>query len=949
MTTHKKNEMLGESMAGTTTMAQYADLNDFLIKHKSKDTTTITHTRIGNTALGIYGGAYCIPPEELPIFYKLYCTHVFVNNRKEYLTEKQLTEHCPLLIDFDFRYDFSVEQRLHTEEHITDIVQLYLEEIKKLMQITENATIPVYVFEKPEVNRMQDKQITKDGIHIVFGIQMDRPVQIMLRNEVIKQIPDVIDLPLQNTWETIIDDGICKGCTNWQVFGSQKPNNQRYNLTHYFEASMESNQEWCIQKQELPNILTEFPKFSAQYPNHPSFELFPYVQEEIKKSKEKPKVADDKKKTTKKPANLICYDDDINTPFDLDQIVPTLTSHEALEVAVNNMLASIKSESEFYIRETHEYTQILPEAYYMPGSHNLNTKVAFALKHTDERLFVSWIMLRAKAEDFSFDDVPNQYKRWKNDFNPKQDGKQITRGSIMYWANNDAPEEFERIRQTSLDHLVIQSLFNTAEWDHAKVLNYLFKGKYVSSGNSKHPTWLMFKQHRWQEDKGSRLRCAISTDLFNVYYKKQTEIMALRKTGTLTEDENDKLTKQLDAITKLIIKFKTTSHKNNIMREAADIFFDDGFEEAADANPYLLCFTNGVFDFKTKQFRAGTPHDYITKTTGNPYYTKEELETNHKETMNEINEFMAKLFPVEGLRKYMWDHLASSLIGDKKEHALNIYKGSGANGKSILADLMSHAIKDYFVIVPITLICSDRTKLGSATPEVMQLKAARYAISQEPSKNMILNDGIMKELTCGDMLTGRALYGNTITFKPQFTMAVCTNWRLGVNSDDDGTWRRMKEVTFMSKFVSPDEKYTDTTQYVYPKDKNLKAKLPVWAPVFVSMLVHRACETDGEVVDCPEVTAASQNYRQSQDSLNSFIVDRLEPCENEFGVSQQSLNAAFKEWFQVNVGQQRQPKVTELQEAVNRKFGSRHPKKNKWFTFKIREDVDDDDDMAVTK
>ena len=37
------------------------------------------------------------------------------------------------------------------------------------------------------------------------------------------------DLPLLlNSWEVVIDEGVCKGCVNWQLYGSNKP-------THVFE------------------------------------------------------------------------------------------------------------------------------------------------------------------------------------------------------------------------------------------------------------------------------------------------------------------------------------------------------------------------------------------------------------------------------------------------------------------------------------------------------------------------------------------------------------------------------------------------------------------------------------------------------------------------------------------------------------------------------------------
>jgi hypothetical protein len=79
------------------------------------------------------------------------------------------------------------------------------------------------------------------------------------------------------------------------------------------------------------------------------------------------------------------------------------------------MLKSLKPD-EYEVKETHEYTQILPEKYYAPGSHLLNRQVAFALKHTDERLFLSWVQLRSKATDFDYSSISSLYYDWKKYF-----------------------------------------------------------------------------------------------------------------------------------------------------------------------------------------------------------------------------------------------------------------------------------------------------------------------------------------------------------------------------------------------------------------------------------------------------------------------------------------------------------------------------------------------------
>jgi len=42
-------------------------------------------------------------------------------------------------------------------------------------------------------------KFTKDGIHMIIGIHIERPLQIILRNRILRKLQDIwSDLPLQN-------------------------------------------------------------------------------------------------------------------------------------------------------------------------------------------------------------------------------------------------------------------------------------------------------------------------------------------------------------------------------------------------------------------------------------------------------------------------------------------------------------------------------------------------------------------------------------------------------------------------------------------------------------------------------------------------------------------------------------------------------------------------------
>ena len=204
-----------------------------------------------------------------------------------------------------------------------------------------------------------------------------------------------------------------------------------------------------------------------------------------------------------------------------------------------------------------------------------------------------------------------------------------------------------------------------------------------------------------------------------------------------------------------------------------------------DPNPYLLCLNNYVVDFKKNTGSHWQPDDYISKCTNIDYIPLSEIKDS--ESIKEVKTFIEQLFPNEDLRQYMWQHLASTLIGNNDNQTFNIYTGSGRNGKSKLVELMSKMLGEYKAYVPITLVTQKRVGIGNTSSEIVQLMGIRYAVMQEPSKGEVINEGIMKEITGGDPIQGRALFKDTITYIPQYNLVVCTNVLLDIKTNDDGT------------------------------------------------------------------------------------------------------------------------------------------------------------------
>ena len=924
-------------------------LDNYLRLHNAVKGEGFTHTRIGDNSLSIYGGSYKINDSEWKSFMDIYYQNVFVNGNMEYLTEKQLIENGPILIDIDFRYDTTITTKQHSKDHIIDVVMLYAEKIKQLLDINDGSRIEVFIMEKPDLNQLENK--TKDGIHILIGVQMHKALQVLLRKKVLEELKDIWEgLPIKNDWEDVLDESVTKGFANWQIYGSRKPAHQAYMIKYHFELIYNKN-DVEIEEFPLAKFSTEknIYKLSARYTENPAFPLKAGVNDEF----EAAKLTLNKGTSTKKPDTI---KHKIKIRHTAGNTKTSAYADIANETMLDTMIANMFEDIgpiDYRLKETHDYTMSLPASYYGPGSYTNWIKVGMALHNTKHELFLTWLKFSCrengrdtlKGLDGKFDWrlVPELYETW-NKFSCNTEG--LTYRSIMYWSKNDARDKYDTIRKETIDFFISQTIQTATEFDLASVLYNMYKDRFVCT-SIKNKIWYEYINHRWHEiDSGNTLRLAISKEMHEIYFDRTCEITnKAHSLGDPGDPNREKLMKLSQKITDICTLLKKTQSKQNIMREACELFYDKDFISKLDRNPYLLCFNNGVVDFKQKIHRKGQPDDFISKCTNIDYIPYNPAK--HSIIVNELNEFMHQLFPIKELEHYMWEHLASCLIGVNTNQTFHVYKGSGRNGKSALTSLMSKSLGTYKGTVPITLITAKRNSIGSTSSEVAQLDGVRYAVMQEPTKGDKINEGSLKELTGGtDPIQARALFKDTITFIPQFKLVVCTNTDFEDTSNDDGTWRRMRYIDFMSKFL--ENPYGDDIKfprsecpYQFPLDKKLEERFDEWAPVFMSLLVNRTYDNLGLVKDCHSVMANSDKHREGQDYFTGFSKDKLKKKEGAC-VKKTELYEEFKKWYIQNYGKDI-PKGKELNEFMDKRFGIYT--KGGWRNIEINYDDDDGDEI----
>lgn len=888
-----------------------SSLTKFLNNHYAANKELITHTRIKSKKSS--GGSYYISEDDLDEFYTLYYENIFKNFKYDFITEVQLKVNCPILVDFDFKFDKQINSRQHTKDHILDMIELYLDTLKKIFKFN-NQKFPLMIFQKPNINKTTSNDFNKDGIHMIIGIQLDHHHQVALRDLVLQELPDIwSDIQFQNDYKSILDEGISQGYTNWQLYGSRKPDNEAYQLTYYWDINFNvEDQEFEFTEKTIKtfNFEKNFNQLTARYNNYTKFDLTDeFIQKKMVIKQKKLKIKE------KKIQSL----DDLNNE-------------------VNEFLDSIDYH-DYKLKETHNFVMALPSSYYEEGSYSKWIRVGWALKNTDKRMLLTWFAFSAQTKNFTIDMLDDLLERWNSFEVFNKEG--LTYKSIMYWCKLENPEKYQEIHKTTIAYFIQETIQRPAETDLANVLYYLFKDRFICS-SIKNNTWFEFISNKWEEiDSGTTLYSCISNDLRPLYRDRATENINAMYGLEENSEKWSKLQRETAKLSDIGLRLGKTNDKSNIMREAKHKFYDKNFTKNIDANPYLMAFNNGIIDFENKVFRDGLPEDYITMSTHIDYIPLDEVRDKTK--IDEIKLFFTQLFPDKSLNKYVWEHLASILIGKNINQTFNIYTGSGRNGKSKMVELLAVVLGDYIeTSAPLDLITGKRKQIGGTSSEVMQLKGIRYAVLNEPSKGDKINEGSMKELTGGDNVKARALFKEAETFKPQFKLVVCTNTLFDIKSNDEGTWRRIRICPFKSLFTESPNDSPDL--YEFKVDKNIENKFESWKEVFMAMLVQIVFKTNGHIEDCEIVMERCKKYREDQDYLSQFVNSKIK--EDKDGIIKKTeVYETFKAWYMENHGKYL-PKGKELYDYIDnlQVANQRNKYKNGWKGISI---IYDDENIEI--
>jgi len=292
-----------------------------------------------------------------------------------------------------------------------------------------------------------------------------------------------------------------------------------------------------------------------------------------------------------------------------------------------------------------------------------------------------------------------------------------------------------------------------------------------------------------------------------------------------------------------------------------------------DADPWLLNTPGGVVDLKTGRTRANERVDRMTKiTTARP-----------QGLCPQWSAFLANITGGDDeLQAYLQRMVGYCLTGATSAHALFFLYGTGANGKSVFANVISTILGDYAATASMDTFVETR---GDRHPtDLAGLRGARFVTAIETEQGRRLNESKVKAITGGDKISARFMHKDFFEYTPQFKPVIVGNHKPAIRNIDEAMRRRLHMIPF-TVTIPPERRDPRLTEKLLAERDGILA----WAVAGClawqrSGLQPPAC-----------VQAATAEYFDSEDALGRWLDERCVRTANAKSLTAE-LFTDWKQW-----------------------------------------------------
>jgi P4 family phage/plasmid primase-like protien len=320
---------------------------------------------------------------------------------------------------------------------------------------------------------------------------------------------------------------------------------------------------------------------------------------------------------------------------------------------------------------------------------------------------------------------------------------------------------------------------------------------------------------------------------------------------------------------------------------------------AFDANPNLLGFPNGLYDLAKNEFRAPTHQDKVSKYCAWDYVrgaTDERFDTFIREITSDDH---GKPNAVRA--KTLQYRLGQMLYAGNKLTTFDIWQGEGANGKSVLAKLLSAGLGEYAANIPAKAVLSafkteDKEK---ASPFMIKAIGKRIVFLSETTDTAYLDEGSIKLLTGSDKFAARDLYQSGGEYDVTFNLILLTNALPHIAQGGRAMWDRMHVSEFKCRWKRPNN--------VHPSEQHLPIENrwymdeAVNDPSFMQAVL--AWIVEGAAMERHDyVSQTLEAYQREEDVMGKFADEMDFVFDPEGYISTTMVYQLYVNWIKVHEG-----------------------------------------------
>lgn len=863
-------------------------------------------------------GRYQFNRQTLEEFWEYYCDLISREENPVIGIAEISQQYLPVLADIDLQLkdDGENENEIHalyTEDQLRIIVEIYQSVLRQIVDGCTDDDLLCAVLEKDMYIKVKnDTTYLKHGFHLhfpnCFMNKVDQETQLIPRVKKELEESKIFDtLGIANSGD-VIDKNACK--VPWLLYGSRKnEENEPYKITKVFNSNQEiippvkafKNYQIFDEKEQLIPV-----KKNVEYYMPRILSILPYGRtvKEIRKGLISPLKEQIKKREQK------------SIPLTQQR----LSVEESLIIA-RRLLPML---SDYRTSDNTEWMTV--------------GWILFNISEGSSEGLDLWLEFSARCEEKY--DENECINKWE-----KMTKKDLSLGTLRWFAGIDNPIEYKKFKdEESRKH--VKNSIDGSHNDIAKALYAEYGDEFVCASISS-KEWYQFCGNKWHQiDDGVFLREKISGEIVKKYYEIGRSIWEELK-DCQDKSKEQMLQAKLKQVNKMIGNLKSATYKNNVMREAMEVFYDAKFKERLDADPSVFAFMNGVYDFRIDNgkggFRKGRPEDYVSKCAPISYieYSGEE------EIVQDIHTFLEQIFPDKSLRKYFLDIYSEVFIGGNNEKIVVFWLGEGDNGKTIMQTIFEKMLGPLAVKLNTNVITGKKPGAGNAFADLARTGGGvRWLVLEEPDGAESINPGPFKLMSGGDSFFARDLYQSgkgTKEICPMFKMTFICNKLPPIKMADKATWNRTRVLLYESTFYKNSECVPDTyeeqlVQKKFPADKNFRTKIPSMLSAFAWVLLeHRKTVTVR--VEPDKVIAATEVYKKQNDIYRQFVEDCIINDKNK-SIALIELYNIFREWFRDSLPGHTVPVKNDVEEYFIKLWGMPSIGK-KWKGYRQRTLQDD--------